>query len=83
MSTLELNISEKMLKRLRDEANLRNLPLSDIVNVALEHYFEDDESTNEEILASLRQGMMDALHGNVRPAHDVLDEIEREDDNQS
>lgn len=41
MSILELNISEKMLKRLLDEP------------------------TNEEILASLRQGMMDALTKSV------------------
>lgn len=81
MSAIELTLSESMMERLQDEAYRRKLPLSDIVNMALEHYFEDKEETNEEILADLRQGMLDALTGNARPAYDVLDEIEATDDN--
>lgn len=39
---------------------------------------DDEEPTDEEILAGLRRSMAQVLAGNFRPAHEVLDEIERE-----
>lgn len=73
---IELNLSETLLARLETESKRRNLPIPDLIYEALTSYLEDDEPTKEEILANLRQGMLDALRGNVRPAHEVLDEIE-------
>ena len=37
-----------------------------------------DEETNDEILADLRQAFQEALAGNLRPALEVLDEIDNE-----
>ena len=37
-----------------------------------------DEETNDEILADLRQAFEEALAGDLRPALEVLDEIDRE-----
>ncbi|MDX2077094.1 MAG: hypothetical protein SFZ02_11730 [bacterium] len=39
---------------------------------------DDDEMTKEEVLNSLHQAMKEALAGNLRPAHEALEEIERE-----
>lgn len=44
---------------------------------AIEAYFED-ELSEEEILADFRQGMLEALSGKVRSAHEVLNEIEQD-----
>jgi predicted transcriptional regulator len=78
MADLTLHLDDKMLERLQSEAKQRNVPLEALVSEALEFYFDDDdEPTKEEILEDIRQGMIDALTGNVRPAHEVLDEIER------
>jgi len=38
----------------------------------------EDEMSKEEIIQSLRQSMKQALSGNVRPAREALEEIERE-----
>lgn len=43
------------------------------------NFEDDDEPTKEQILESIRMGMQQALAGDYRPAHEVLDEIERED----
>jgi predicted transcriptional regulator len=78
MTTLDikLSISDEILAHLQHEAEQRNIPLDVVVSETLELYF--DEPTDSEILASLQTGMQQALAGNYRPAHDVLDEIERE-----
>jgi hypothetical protein len=41
---------------------------------------DDDERSKEEILASIKRGFQQALRGEGRPALEVLDEIEREED---
>lgn len=41
----------------------------------------DKEPSKEEILAKIKRGMKQALRGEGRPAHEVLDEHERESDN--
>jgi hypothetical protein len=38
----------------------------------------DDEPTKEEILASIKRGFQQALRGEGRPALEVLDELDRE-----
>lgn len=75
MTTLDLqiNLSEGLLERLQGEAERRNVPLSEVVNLALEAYL--DELTEEEILANFRQGLRDAFTGNYRPAREVLAEL--------
>ncbi|MEQ8676351.1 MAG: hypothetical protein RLP44_10495 [Aggregatilineales bacterium] len=80
MTELTLKLPDTMLARLQSEANRLNVPLEVVVGTALERYFEnDDEPTKEQILESIRIGMQQALAGDYRPAHEVLDEIERED----
>jgi hypothetical protein len=78
MTTLDvkLSVSDEVMEYLRREAVNRNVPLDVVVSEVLADYF--DEPTKDEILTSLRVGMRQALAGNYRPAHEVLDEIERE-----
>jgi predicted transcriptional regulator len=79
MMELTVKLPDEVLERLQNEAERLNVPLDVVVNEALECYLEDDaEPTKAEILASLRISMQQALAGNVRPADEVLDEIERE-----
>ena len=78
MTTREfnLNLSDEVMGYLQREAGHRNISLDDVLSDVVADYFDDP--TKEEILASLKRGMEQALAGNVRPAHEVLDEIERE-----
>ncbi len=78
MTTLELKLSlpEELVTYLEQEASKRNVSLDAVVSAVLEDYFDDPTET--QILARLRGSMEQALAGNARPAHDVLDEIERE-----
>jgi hypothetical protein len=78
MTTVDvrLQVSDEVLEYLRREAGNRQMSLDAVVSAVLEDYFDDP--SEEEILASLKRSMEQVLAGNYRPAHDVLDEIERE-----
>lgn len=78
MTTISVELSNEILERLRDEAQRRNVPLETVINTAILHFLDDDEPTDEEILAGLRSSMAQVLAGDYRPAHEVLDEIDRE-----
>ena len=73
---VKLNLSHEVLEYLENEAVRRQMPLDKLVSEVLEDYFDDPG--DEEILQSLGRGIKQALAGHVRPAHEVLDEIERE-----
>jgi len=73
---IELNVSDQVLAYLKKEAGRRRIPIDVVISEVVEDYFEDP--TDEQILASLKQGMQQALAGNVRSAHEVLDELENE-----
>ena len=78
MSALEitLHVPDDVLHNLRQKAGERNVSLDVVVSeLVAEHY---EEPTEEEILAGIRQGMIDALSGNVQPADKVLVEIRQE-----
>lgn len=73
---IELSISDEVLEYLQNEAGRRSISLDVVVSEVIEDYFEDP--TDEQILESLKRGMQQALAGDVRPAHEVLDELENE-----
>jgi predicted transcriptional regulator len=75
---VKLNLSDEVYQRLQSEAQRRHIPLDEVVSTVVEEYFEDEDLSDEEILESLRQAMKEALAGDVRPAREVLAEIERE-----
>ena len=79
MTELTLKIPDELLERLQDEADLRQIPLDDLVQTAIVHYFDEDEPTKEEILAGIREAMQDVLDGRVRSAREFLDELEMDD----
>jgi predicted transcriptional regulator len=78
MTEVMVQLPDDILIRLRDEAERLNQPLESVINTAILYFLEDDDPTDEEILAGLRIGMQQALAGDYRPARDVLDEIDRE-----
>jgi predicted transcriptional regulator len=73
---LKLSVSDEVLEYLQREAGKRKVSLDTVVSDVLEDYFDDP--SNEEILASIKRGMQQALRGEGRPAHEFLDELERE-----
>lgn len=78
MTTLELklSLSDEVLEYLRQEAGKRNVSLDTVVSELLADYFEEPDEAH--ILTSIKRGMKQALAGQGRPAHEVLDEIEEE-----
>jgi len=76
MSPVTVQLSDETIRRLDEEAQRLNLPLEAVINRAIMVFLEDDDLTEAAIPASLRTGMQQALTGNYRPAHEVLDEIE-------
>lgn len=78
MTTLDvkLKVSAEVLGYLQREAGNRQISLDAVVSAVLADYFDDPSEA--EILASLQRSMEQVLAGEFRPAHDVLDEIERE-----
>lgn len=78
MTTLDIkvNLSNEVLRYLQQEAIKRQITLDVVVSEVLADYF--DEPTEDEILDSLRIGMQQALAGDYRSAHEVLDEIDHE-----
>jgi predicted transcriptional regulator len=75
---LELNVSDEVWGYLQNEAQRRHISLDKVVSEVLEDYFDDP--SDEEILASIRQGMEEALAGRVRPVDEVLVELKQEFD---
>jgi predicted transcriptional regulator len=79
MTTLTIEISDEtftQLKALADDAQISvNLLVNNMIQSNL---VDDDEPSDEEILQSIRRGMIQALNGEGRPAREVLDEIDRE-----
>jgi len=73
---IKLRISDEVLEYLQREAGDRQVSLDTVVSAVLEDYFDDP--AEETILASLKRSMEQVLAGDFRPAHDVLDELERE-----
>ena len=78
MTTLDIKVhlSDEILGYLQQEATNRQVSLDMVISEVLADYF--DESTEDEMLGSIRTGMQQALAGDYRPAQDVLDEIDHE-----
>jgi predicted transcriptional regulator len=74
---VELSLSDKLLNRLKDEAQRSNMPLDEVVKAAIEDYLADDED-KAEILDSFREGFREAMQGDLRPAREVLAELRKE-----
>jgi len=76
MLDLTIKLSEEALARLRHEADIRHLALDEVVSAVLTDYL--DEPQEADILASLRQSMLDVMNGLARPADEVLAELKAE-----
>lgn len=74
---LQLSLSDDVLVYLKREANKRQISLDVIISEVLAEYF--NSPTKQEILDDLKLGMEQALTGNTRSAHDVLDMFENYD----
>jgi len=79
MSEMILQLPREMEDRLHEAAERHHMPVDELVKEAIAIYLDDeDEPTNEEILANLREAMRDALAGKGRPAREVIAEIRAE-----
>jgi predicted transcriptional regulator len=77
MNEITLQLSDDILARLQTEADRLNKPINDVIHRAIASFLEDAYSTDTDILTGLRLGMQQALAGDYRPAHDVLDEMDQ------
>jgi plasmid stability protein len=80
MSKLTIQLPDKLVQRLQDEAERQQVSVSELVQAILEQYLDDeDEPTKEEILADLRETFRQIFAGEEgRPIDEVLDEIRQE-----
>ncbi len=76
MTTITLNLSDELLAKLQAQATQHDMALEAYITSALSDVV-DDEPTDEEILANLKQAFLEAIHGDEgRPIHELLDELE-------
>jgi len=82
MTTLTIEISDETYAELKAPADDAQMSVHHLVRNMIQANLldEDDEPTDEEILQSIRRGMIQALNGEGRPARDVLDEIDTDDE---
>lgn len=73
---VKLNISDEVITHLQRAAQKRNVSLDEVVSEVLTDYFE--EPTREELLAGLRQSLIDVATGNTQPADTLLAELKNE-----
>jgi len=77
MTTINLNLSDDLLAKLQSQATQHDMALEAYSMLALSDVAEDDEHTDEEILANLKQAFLEAIRGDEgRPIHELLDELE-------
>jgi len=75
MVEFTLKLPDEVLSRLESEAKRQQIPVNDLVREVIETYLDEDEPTKEELLADLRQSMIDAIAGRTRPADEVIEEL--------
>jgi predicted transcriptional regulator len=79
---LESLLNPETFERLQTEAERQNTTLNMLVREAIEEYLDQEaefeDTPNEKILADLREALLDVKAGNVRPAHEVLEEMRHE-----
>ena len=84
MVELRLTLSDQITARFRRVAQQLDVPLEEVVSVALElldegdDLVDSDDQSDEAILDDIREGMQSALAGDTLPAHVMLEQIERE-----
>jgi len=64
---------------LQARADNQQVPLKDYIQSTLVETIDDDEPTDEEILATLKEAFLEAIHGDMGlPADEVLEELKKE-----
>lgn len=76
MTTITLNLSDELHAKLQAQATQHDMALEAYITAALSDMADDDELTDDEILANLKQAFLEAIHGDEgRPIHELLDEF--------
>ena len=76
MTTITLNVSDELYAKLQAQAEQQSMALETYILSALSDV-ADDEPTDEEILANLKQALLEAIRGDAgRSIHELLDELE-------
>lgn len=78
MPQIELHLDEDTLQRLQWRAERDGTTLDETIRAAIETYFVYDDPPKAELLADLKQALIDAINGNTIPIDDVLREFDEE-----
>ncbi|MCU0475366.1 MAG: hypothetical protein MUC99_04505 [Anaerolineae bacterium] len=80
---IALDIPDELIVRLEAERRRLNLPMDALIIEVVRTYLSDleDETPDAEVMDGLKQSVMQALRGEVVPALEVLDALERDDVN--
>lgn len=79
MTSITIELPDDIIQKLQARADDQQIALKDYIQSALtETVIDDDEPTKEDILNAIREGILSVMKGDFgRPAHEVLDELER------
>mgnify|MGYP005855336207 CR=1 FL=1 len=72
MTTITLNLSDELLAKLQAQATQHDMALEAYITSALSDMTDDDELTDEEILANLKISFKQALSGQTMAWEDTM-----------
>lgn len=79
MTSITIELPDDIIQKLQARTDDQQIALKDYILSALtETVIDDDEPTKEDILNAIREGILSVMKGDFgRPAHEMLDELER------
>lgn len=78
MTTITIELPDDVIQKLQARADNQKISLTAYIQSALVETIDDDEPTDEEILATLKEAFLEAIHGDMGlPADEVLEELKR------
>ncbi len=80
MTSITIDLPDDIIQKLQAHADNQQITLNDYILSALtEIVIDDDEPTDEEILATLKEAFLEAIRGDMGlPADEVLEELKKE-----
>jgi hypothetical protein len=79
---VQITLSKKLARIITQEAKDKNVSVDNLISQYLEAYYEPEyeDTPDEQILADLREALLDLKAGRVYPAREFLEELKKMDE---